>query len=202
MPKTQTLQLSGTEVINPKLVNFSRGNSRCYHNGCFQPKKREGSFVMFSYLRFPTTQQSLIWLERRQHILPSVTAKELGVSRPFVAKAQRIAESRIDKLISHAAAINRIRVQKSSPRFGFALGYCPGTESTAYIVYSPSLGVQTWFAHRGDCAICESQASCYQTVQQLSRDWRIPFGRGLSPTDAARVLFSRVQEELGWTSTD
>lgn len=153
---------------------------------------------MFVNLRFPTKQQNLIWLKRRQKVRPSVLAEELNVSRPFISKAQRIAETRIRKLLRHAAEVNRIKLHNLSPRFGFAIGYSPGLRSTTYIVYSPKLGIQTWYAHRGNCTNCDSKTSCEETLWQLSLDWQIPLQEGLSPSDNAHYLFTRIQEDLGW----
>ncbi|MCK5239510.1 MAG: sigma-70 family RNA polymerase sigma factor, partial [Candidatus Thorarchaeota archaeon] len=58
--------------------------------------------------RFPTKQQELIWLKRRQEIPPSQIARELKVSPPLVSKAQRIAKSRVEQVLLHTASTNRI----------------------------------------------------------------------------------------------
>lgn len=156
---------------------------------------------LFSHLRFPTKQQNAIWLKRRQHVPPSDIAEGLGVSRPFISKAQRIAEARIAQLISYAAAINRIRITRLDSRSGFAIGFCPSTEDLAYVVYSPTLGVHTWFAHQGNCASCESAESCHRMLEQLSKGWKIPIDESLPPTKGTLTLFHRLQEELGWSTT-
>jgi hypothetical protein len=72
---------------------------------------------MYLTLRYPTPKQSKIWLRRRQKALPSIIAKEFNVSRPFVSKAQRIAEERIGKLLKHAASVNRIKLDHMSTHY-------------------------------------------------------------------------------------
>ncbi|MFW9800912.1 MAG: hypothetical protein ACFFD9_10780, partial [Candidatus Thorarchaeota archaeon] len=73
---------------------------------------------------YPTKQQAFIWLKRRQNVRPYKIADELNVSRPFVSKAQRIAEARINKLLHHAASINRIKIRHIDTRYGIAVGFC------------------------------------------------------------------------------
>ncbi|MHA3963971.1 MAG: hypothetical protein AM325_010560, partial [Candidatus Thorarchaeota archaeon SMTZ1-45] len=75
---------------------------------------------MFRYLRYPTKQQGLIWLRRRQKEKPSEIAKDLKVSRPFVTMAQKTAEERILKLLQHTASVNRVKIERLSTRYGIA----------------------------------------------------------------------------------
>ncbi|MFX1541053.1 MAG: hypothetical protein ACFFBX_09775 [Promethearchaeota archaeon] len=153
---------------------------------------------MFHSLRFPTQQQDFIWLKRRQKIRPSVLAKELNVSRPFISKAQRIAEGRILQLFHHTARVNRIKLKHISSRYGVAVGYCPSVQSKAYIIYSPNLGIQTWYTHKGNCRDCESKAICKQTLEQLSVEWMISLPQNQSISENALVLFKKIEERLGW----
>ncbi|MFX1484622.1 MAG: hypothetical protein ACFFCP_15700 [Promethearchaeota archaeon] len=46
--------------------------------------------MTFKSFRYPTTQQGLIWLKRKQKIRTYEIAREMNVSRPFVSKDQRI----------------------------------------------------------------------------------------------------------------
>jgi hypothetical protein len=153
---------------------------------------------MFTSLRYPTPKQNWIWSQRRQNIRPSEIAKELQVSRPFISKEQRIAESRIKKLLQHAASINRIEINQISTRFGIALGYCRANQTDTYILYSPSIGVQTWFAHSGTCGNCEEYADCETTLKTLAKEWDIPVKEGLAPTDLAIYLFQTIRRRLKW----
>ena len=75
---------------------------------------------MFTSFRYPTKKQVLIWQKRRQQVRPSDIAEELEVSRAFVSKYQQRAEARIEKLLKHAASINRIQVMQLSSRYGIA----------------------------------------------------------------------------------
>ena len=153
---------------------------------------------MFTHLRYPTSQQGLIWLRRRQKERPSTIAKELNVSRPFVSKAQRIAEARINKLLRHAASINRIKVRHISTRYGIAVGYCPGYDTETYILYSPKIGIQTWFAHVGECGTCDQIDQCTETLHTLAEEWEVPIPDDRPPTDLSVYLFKVIMRRLKW----
>ncbi len=153
---------------------------------------------LLSAFRCPTKQQNLIWLKRRQHIRPSAIAKELHVSAPFITKAQRTAEHRIENLMSNAAYVNRIRLTQVSPANGFALGYCAAYKTDTYITYSPKIGVQVWYSHSGDCAHCEMNNECQSILKELAVEWGVPIPEGRKPTDIAATLFGEIKERLGW----
>ncbi|MFX1318890.1 MAG: hypothetical protein ACFE9D_07710 [Promethearchaeota archaeon] len=151
---------------------------------------------MFTSFRYPTPKQGLIWLKRRQQVRPSVIAKELDVSRPFVSKTQQRAEARIKKLLEHAAAINRVEVKHLNPRHGIVVGYCPATQTDTYITYSPTLGIHTWFSHTGDCASCAQNMECEKTLRQLAAEWEINLPDNQPPTEIALHLFNTILKRL------
>ena len=153
---------------------------------------------MFTNLRYPTSQQGLIWLRRRQRERPSKIAEELDVTRPFVSKAQRIAEARIDKLLRHAASINRIKVGHISTKYGIVVGFCPAYNTDTYILYSPKIGIQTWFAHKGVCGTCEQLDQCNDTLRQLAEEWEVPIPDERPPTDLSVYLFDVIMRRLKW----
>lgn len=154
---------------------------------------------MFTSFRYPTKKQVLIWQKRRQQVRPSDIAEELEVSRAFVSKYQQRAEARIEKLLKHAASINRIQVMQLSSRYGIAWGYCPANQTDTYLTYSPKLGVQTWFAHQGDCGNCAQELECQRTLNQLAHEWQIPIPQNESPTAMAQYLFATIRRQLKWT---
>ncbi|MFW9974758.1 MAG: hypothetical protein ACFFDQ_05815, partial [Candidatus Thorarchaeota archaeon] len=147
---------------------------------------------MHTYFRYPTKQQGKIWLKRKQNISPSDIAKQMNVSRPYVSKAQRIAEQRISKLLKNAATINRISIEHSSSKFGFAVGYCPGYKSISYVTYSPQFGVQIWFDHEGDCGICPENSNCERIIRGLAEEWKTEFPSDFSISQAASFLFNTI----------
>ncbi len=149
--------------------------------------------------RFPTKRQEFIWLKRRQEIPPSSIARELKVSRALVSKTQRIAEERIERILLHSASANRINIEHISPRYGFAVGYCPANKSETYIVYSPALGTQLWFSHGGNCGNCSEQAICEKTIHTLAHEWNLPIPRGIQATDAAEELVIAIMRRLKWS---
>lgn len=153
---------------------------------------------MFTSLRYPSPKQNWIWSQRRRNIKPSEIAEELNVSRPFISKEQRIAEARIKKLIQHAASTNRIRINKMSTRYGIATGYCAASQTDTYILYSPSIGLQTWYAHKGDCDGCGDYPKCEATLTTLAKEWDIPIPSDLAPTDLAILLFETIMRRLKW----
>jgi hypothetical protein len=150
------------------------------------------------HFKFPTKRQEVIWQKRRQEIPPSAIARELKVSRALVSKTQRIAEVRIERILLHTAATNRINIQHISPRYGFAMGYCPSNKSETYIVYSPALGTQLWFSHGGDCGNCSEQAVCEKTIHTLAHEWNLPLPKGIPATEAAEELFIAIMRRLKW----
>ena len=153
---------------------------------------------MFTSIRYPTPKQNWIWSKRRKNIRPSEIAKELRVSRPFISKEQRIAEARIKKLLQHAASINRIEIDHLSTRYGIATGYCRANQTDTYILYSPNIGVQTWFAHTGTCGNCEEYADCETTLKTLAKEWDISIREELAPTDLAIYMFQTIMRRLKW----
>ena len=161
-------------------------------------KKKLEDDPTFTSLRYPTATQGKIWLQRRQNIPPSKIADELAVSRPFVSKAQRIAETRIGTLLEHAASINRVQLRHLSPTYGIAIGFSAPYASDAYILYSPSIGVQIWFDHEGECGTCNQLADCTQTLLQLAEEWEIAIDEHQTPNDMAQNLFETIKKRLQW----
>ena len=153
---------------------------------------------MFSHFRYPTKQQSIIWLKRRSNIPPSVIAKELKVSRPFVSQAQKIAEGRIKKLILAAAQMNRISIDNISTEFGFARGFNTATDAKTYITFSPEFRVQVWFDHEGDCNKCELHSECDRILRGLAVEWGFSIPKEMNPTEVAKTMFDRIMGRLGW----
>ncbi|MGY5881291.1 MAG: hypothetical protein RTV31_13645 [Candidatus Thorarchaeota archaeon] len=153
---------------------------------------------MFRSLRFPTKQQNIIWLKRRQKINPSTIAEKLQVSRPYISKAQRVAEQRIERLLRNTANVMRIEVSNLSGKYGFAIGYSPMHKSKTYITYSPSYGVHTWFDHVGPCDECEKNDECHRILQMLAEEWQVLIPMSVPPTEAASYLFDNVMERLDW----
>ncbi len=154
--------------------------------------------TIFNSLRYPTQIQGSIWLQRRQKVKPSKIAKSLGVSRPFVSKAQRVAKDRVENLLLHTASVNRIQVRNLSSEYGFAIGFCSAYNTDTYILYSPSIGIQTWFDHSGDCGNCSMRKQCVTTLLQLAQEWEITIDDTLPPTDMATHLFNTIMRRLKW----
>jgi len=115
-----------------------------------------------------------------------------------VSKAQRIAEERIDKLLRHAASINRIKIRHINTRYGIAAGFCPAYGMETYILYSPKIGVQTWFNHEGECGTCDHINQCVDTLQQLAEEWEIPIPDDRPPTVLSTYLFDKITRRLKW----
>lgn len=153
---------------------------------------------MFTSLRYPTKQQGVVWLKRRQKVPPSMIAKEMKVSRPYITKAQRTAEGRIEKLMRHTASVNRITIKRMSPTYGLAVGFCPSYNSDAYITFSPNHGLQVWYDHIGDCESCEEKSSCEQVLRNLADEWEIDIQENVQPTLLAKTLFSEILRRLKW----
>lgn len=153
---------------------------------------------MFIGLRYPTKQQSAIWLRRRQKDQPSNIAEDMTVSRPYVSQAQRIAEERIGSLLKHTAKVNRIVLDNLSSEYGFAVGYCHAHDSQTYITYSHKMGVQVWFSHKGDCDSCDLNENCNEVLRNLAEEWEITLAKDLAPTQLGETLFNLIMRKLEW----
>ncbi|TFG12747.1 hypothetical protein EU537_08615 [Candidatus Thorarchaeota archaeon] len=153
---------------------------------------------MFRSLRFPTKRQTQIWMKRRRSVSPSEIARNLKVSRPYISKAQRIAEKRITKLLRNAASINRIDIESLSSRFGFASGYCHTHNTNTFITFSPKFGVHVWYDHIGNCDECERKSECDKILRGLAKEWQISISEDESPSTLAGHLFSEIRRKLGW----
>ncbi|MCK5240297.1 MAG: hypothetical protein KAR33_12145 [Candidatus Thorarchaeota archaeon] len=160
--------------------------------------KRKGNTMPQAILRYPSEKQAKIWLKRRQGIAPSVIAQKMKVSRAYVSKSLKHAENRIEVLLDHAARINRIKLHHVSPIHGLAVGYCAAHKSETTISYSPTLGVQVWYEHHGDCGSCSDYKDCIKLLDTLAKEWRIPLSSNAPPTGVAKNLFSKITRKLDW----
>lgn len=149
-------------------------------------------------LRYPSAREANIWLQRRQGTPPSVIADKLEVERPYISKVLRKTEKRILQLLEHAAYINRVQVQHISGVQGIAVGYCAAYKSETIISYTPELGIQVWFEHRGDCSSCSEYSRCVNLISSLSSDWSIPLARNAGPIEAVDDLFDKILKQLQW----
>ncbi|MDF1540238.1 MAG: hypothetical protein P1Q69_15195 [Candidatus Thorarchaeota archaeon] len=161
-------------------------------------KKHRPPFSGPTVLRYPTEQQSQIWLARRQGIAPSDIADKMGVTRAFVSKSLRSAEKRIEDLINHTAQINRIQLHHISSRHGMGIGYCAAYKSETIIAYSSKMGIQVWFDHHGDCDSCADFKECTRFLSTMSKEWKIPLASNAEPTRVAQHLFGAIEKQLDW----
>jgi hypothetical protein len=137
-------------------------------------------------------------MKRRRSVSPSDIATDLKVSRPYISKAQRIAEKRITKLLRNAASINRIDIERLSSKFGFALGYCYTHKTNTFITFSPDFGVHVWYDHIGNCDECERKSECSEILRGLAKEWQINISEDKAPSTFAGYLFSEIRRKLGW----
>ncbi len=149
-------------------------------------------------LRYPSDQEATIWLKRRQGTPPSVIADDLGVTRAYVSKSLRKAEKKIGSLLEHAAAINRIKLHHISSKHGMAVGYCAAYKSETVITYSPNLGIQVWFEHRGDCSSCADIDQCTALIASLSTEWNVPIIRNAPALVLVNDLLNTIMKRLEW----
>lgn len=149
-------------------------------------------------LKYPSGQEGKIWLWRRKGIAPSEIADKLNVSRAYVSKALRKAEKKIELLLDHAAQINRVKLHHISAEHGLAVGYCAAYKSETVISYSPRMGIQVWFDHRGDCDSCSDFGDCVTLISSLSKEWEVPIARNAGPVDVIPDLFNAIFKRLEW----
>ena len=112
--------------------------------------------------------------------------------------AQKRAESRIEKLLQHAASVNRVKIEHLSVKYGIAKGFCHAYNAETYIFYSPKIGLQTWYVHKGDCGTCEMEDQCLKTLQTLAEEWEIPLPDDKPPTELGVYLVEIIRRRLKW----
>ncbi|MFW9918937.1 MAG: hypothetical protein ACFFED_05010 [Candidatus Thorarchaeota archaeon] len=149
-------------------------------------------------LRYPTIEQGKVWEKRREGSQPSDIADEMGVSRPYVSQAQRIAEERIEDLMKHTAKVLHTEIQHISTQYGIAVGYCHAFDTMVFITYSSAKGIQTWYNHKGDCGRCDKHEECEKIIDTLSEEWGVSLADSGTPSEKGSRLFNRIMEILGW----
>jgi hypothetical protein len=112
--------------------------------------------------------------------------------------AQKTAEDRILKLLQHTASVNRVQIEHLSTRYGIAKGYCHAQESNTYIFYSPKIGLQIWYEHKGTCGTCEIEVQCTKTLHTLAEEWEIPLPDDKPPTELGVYLVDIIGRRLKW----
>jgi hypothetical protein len=85
-----------------------------------------------------------------------------------------------------------------SPKYGFAVGYCHPHQMDTYVLYSPKMGVQTWFDHEGECGSCAELSDCTETLTQLADEWEISLKGKKTPSDIAAHMFDTIMRRLKW----
>ena len=109
-----------------------------------------------------------------------------------------MAEDRIENLLKHVASVNHVKVKHLSGKFGIAVGYCPTHRTDTYIVYSPAIGVHSWYPHTGNCDDCSERSNCEKELRQLAIEWKVSIREGMPPTELGKHLFDTVMRRLGW----
>ena len=94
--------------------------------------------------------------------------------------------------------VNMIDIRNLSSEYGIAVGYCHEFGSDTYITYSSTMGVRTWFSHRGNCRNCSKFVDCKQVIQNLSKEWKIPLPKNKQPTLQGDFLFKEIKRRLKW----
>ena len=84
------------------------------------------------------------------------------------------------------------------PGYGFAVGYCSANQMDTFILYSPKIGIQTWFDHDGECGSCAELSECTQTLTQLASEWKIPLKGKETPSEMAAHMFGTIKGRLKW----
>ncbi|MHA2301608.1 MAG: hypothetical protein ACXACD_11700, partial [Candidatus Thorarchaeota archaeon] len=83
-------------------------------------------------------------------------------------------------------------------KYGIAVGYCPTHRTDTYIVYSPAIGVPSWYPHTGNCDDCSERSNCEKELHQLAIEWKVSISEDMPPTELGKHLFDTVMRRLGW----
>ncbi|MFX1514484.1 MAG: hypothetical protein ACFFCQ_18065, partial [Promethearchaeota archaeon] len=117
-------------------------------------------FSSYRRLHYPTETQVEIWFLKRTKLSGRKIAKQKDISPAFVSKAFVEAKKRIRSLLEETAKSNIITLNLIDETIGFARGYNHPFKVVSYITFSPKNGIQVWYDHEGECAVCERYGQC------------------------------------------
>ncbi|MFW9993268.1 MAG: hypothetical protein ACFFD4_14590 [Candidatus Odinarchaeota archaeon] len=145
-------------------------------------------------IRYPSTTQAAIWqLKRAQHTGKQI-AEQKQISPASVSKNLKEANTRVLALLKNAAKMNKIHLEVTSARLGFARGYSRVFNVPAYITYSPVNGVNVWYHHEGKCEECDDFTPCRKSLINEFEERNIEVPRDvIRPTFLAEILFKKIE---------
>ena len=152
------------------------------------------SFNSYRRIRYPTETQVEIWFLKRKKISGKKIAIQKEISPAFVSKAFVEAKKRIRSLLEETAKSNKITIDLIDETIGFTRGYNHTFKVVSYITFSPKNGIQVWYDHEGECAVCERYGQCRKILLQEYEERNIKIANPkLRPTDLGQQLFKILE---------
>lgn len=150
-----------------------------------------------SFRSYLAPKQKMIWSLRKKGLEPVEIAKRINTSRQFVHQTLNAADVKVSNLLTEAAQMNRIEIQRLDVRNGILVGYHRGLETQAVISYSGKHGVQVWYWYENPegCEVCEQILHCKNYLLDEAEEQGIPLNedeKKLPPAKLAQVVFSRL----------
>ncbi|UCG70620.1 MAG: hypothetical protein JSV09_06275 [Thermoplasmata archaeon] len=136
-------------------------------------------------------------MKRNKQMIGNEIAETKAITTATVSKSLKEAKDRIANLLKNTARSNKVKLDLISPKLGYARGYSPTLKLRVYITYSPINGIQVWYDHQGECAMCEELNGCKQALFQefKEREIEIP-SKTMPPTDLSAFLFTQIEGRL------
>lgn len=152
---------------------------------------------MIFRLKYPSEKQIEIWNFNREKRTGREIASFKSVTPGFVSKTLKEANQRIKDLIINTAKSNKITLNESDidEEKGFAKGYSPIFKIPVKITFSPVNGIQLWYEHKGECALCPEFDNCRKTIIQEFKDRNIKIeNESLEPTQLSEILLNEIEK--------
>ena len=152
---------------------------------------------MIFRLKYPSEKQIEIWNFNREKKSGREIALLKSVTPGFVSKTLKEANERIKDLIINTAKSNKITINESdiNEKKGFAKGYSPIFNTPVKITFPPVNGIQLWYEHKGECALCSEFDNCRRTIIQEFKDRNIKIeNESLEPTELSEILLNEIEK--------
>lgn len=147
-----------------------------------------------SKIRYPSDKQLEIWKLRRDKLKGREIADKKDITEAAVSKSLKEANKRIKDLIEYSARMNKIELERTSAKLGFAWGKSHTFKLKAWITFSPVNGVHVWYKHEGACEACGELGYCRSVLKQefKERNLKLP-SEMMKPSKLAELLFQILE---------
>jgi transcriptional regulator len=139
-------------------------------------------------------KQFRFWKMRRGGMSNISIANQIGITRQGVYQALRFMDEKIDASLREMAKANRIQIEKIDVEKGVLFGRSIPFQTEAFIFVSDKHGMQVWYDHEGDCAVCNQFTQCIEFLWDFATELGIRIEKTNDPTKMAEELLEKIRE--------